>query len=708
MLTSDLNLIDLTEVMATICDWSSDLASDAYLRESDLAEVIDNEIYKFLKYKFMRNFYTAILAMAAFACCQNASAESLTLVVDHPEAVTVTYNPSSGASQSISLHEGENLIEFEIGSYGYGGSLSFSQNTGWKIVSISAGEYDNVSLYNGNGSLYLYSSADGKKYTLTSYNLDERRTASCTVNVTDDASRIRATYADGTTLSLQNGENTVKFIPDEETPLKFIGTDGKTLYQVIHNGTRLTNTVSNYDMTIAVPVADGDNVELTAAWPEKDAQCFFFLPEGMETDIITEVKNIDSYNTLDFTEEGFSAPLGSRVQLSLNYDKYSIENVLVNDQSVSANSGYATFRITDEIMTIEVLAHLWGDINFSLNVDEPSRVKVYASADRSKTSPYELVAGDNALTISETDGSIVIEPAVGCQIVSLTDSEGNDILSSLSPYGENSISLAEGTVVNVVSKEIEYDAAWALYIHNFEDNIGWDTYYDRYSAYYSEDQTRRYVYLTEGGHHVVGFDSTASAQYMIYAMFSTESGGYILCTDNEIEPASTSTYFYKYFYPTDGQVIRLFGVNDNPQLYDISFTINGNQAQEAELVTDFVKEHAIDDENNWHNGIQAVTGAHVAISVPEGDEIVVVKVDGNEVEADENGKYCFFVSNNHNVEITSTPRSSDALESVEAAVENTPKAVYNLQGIKVLDSDANIGNLPSGIYIVNGQKRVVR
>ncbi|MDE6527463.1 MAG: hypothetical protein K2L78_00245, partial [Muribaculaceae bacterium] len=49
---------------------------------------------------------------------------------------------------------------------------------------------------------------------------------------------------------------------------------------------------------------------------------------------------------------------------------------------------------------------------------------------------------------------------------------------------------------------------------------------------------------------------------------------------------------------------------------------------------------------------------------------------------------------------------------IELGADNAEanKGVYNLLGVKVLDnaSEADLSRLPAGVYIVNGQKRVVR
>ena len=71
----------------------------------------------------------------------------------------------------------------------------------------------------------------------------------------------------------------------------------------------------------------------------------------------------------------------------------------------------------------------------------------------------------------------------------------------------------------------------------------------------------------------------------------------------------------------------------------------------------------------------------------------------------ENGVYTFETNTDTNVSVTST----SGIEAIQAD-RNTKSDVYNLQGICVgrrMSAD-KINSLPSGIYIVNGTKTVIR
>jgi hypothetical protein len=44
----------------------------------------------------------------------------------------------------------------------------------------------------------------------------------------------------------------------------------------------------------------------------------------------------------------------------------------------------------------------------------------------------------------------------------------------------------------------------------------------------------------------------------------------------------------------------------------------------------------------------------------------------------------------------------------ESSSDKASQAIYNIYGIKVVDNSSEIGNLPSGVYIYNGKKVVVK
>jgi hypothetical protein len=125
----------------------------------------------------------------------------------------------------------------------------------------------------------------------------------------------------------------------------------------------------------------------------------------------------------------------------------------------------------------------------------------------------------------------------------------------------------------------------------------------------------------------------------------------------------------------------------------VTFDVPESIAQSVTVTKDLIKEVS-----EYQNGFTALPGTAVVIA---GDEIKV-SVNDEELTAND-GKFEFTVDAAKAVKIEST---ESGVESVAVSASKADSAVYNLQGVKLFDnaSQAQIKNLPAGIYIVNGKK----
>lgn len=131
-------------------------------------------------------------------------------------------------------------------------------------------------------------------------------------------------------------------------------------------------------------------------------------------------------------------------------------------------------------------------------------------------------------------------------------------------------------------------------------------------------------------------------------------------------------------------------VGKEPEKYTLAFTID-KELNTPEVVVDMVTKLDNLDETT------VLQGTKVSIIPSEGDEFKNVSVNGTDVLPTD-GKYEFFVNNNTDVVIKSTTSGIEGIET-----ESAEQVIYNLQGIRV-----NKSNLPSGVYIINGQKTLVK
>jgi hypothetical protein len=88
--------------------------------------------------------------------------------------------------------------------------------------------------------------------------------------------------------------------------------------------------------------------------------------------------------------------------------------------------------------------------------------------------------------------------------------------------------------------------------------------------------------------------------------------------------------------------------------------------------------------------------------LPNGCAVII---NGQTIEAGEDGSYSFEVTEDTTVKIAS--KATDAVSAI-AINNNVNNNVYNLQGVAVLRnaSAEQIATLPAGLYIINGKKVV--
>ena len=141
----------------------------------------------------------------------------------------------------------------------------------------------------------------------------------------------------------------------------------------------------------------------------------------------------------------------------------------------------------------------------------------------------------------------------------------------------------------------------------------------------------------------------------------------------------------------NGDIIKIYP-NGAPEVCHVTFDV-------AEDVEPFTATHDIIKEFDVEDGLECFAETRVTI-IPGEDSHILVSVNDNKVEKDEeNSSYIFTVEGNDKVVIKN---SATVGVNEIASHDEEEKTIYNLQGIRVED----LGNLPAGIYIVNGKKVV--
>lgn len=619
-------------------------------------------------------FSLMMVAVVALLASVSASAFTITFNLDNAGSAVV-----EAEGTTYDLHAGANELTFDF-------AMSFSNITvkavdGWKLVSVvsdNPSEYGDLMVYGGSASSYFYLNQSGRSYTISTVDLTASRTAQLTVNIIGDPSTVQM-LRDNAPVTLQEGENTVKFDPENEAEIQFRHTTYDPFYKITCNGDVVPlDEYSNFAYTIHAE--DGDAVVIEPSYPDVDVTVSISCNiEGAITSVMA------AYTQQEWKNVPLTLKAGTDVFIYFN-DYYKINGVTCNGDPVDLQGTYVALKVGIENMDIVVNAEEYAQIPFTLNIDDPARVGVWPGTNDYGTA-FELVAGANSISVNENTPSIYIRPIDGNYIISITDGEGNEITPSYNVISP----ITEGMVINVTSAALVNDSRFVIYFDGPEST------YSRVKL--PETGTSMNLYETvetyAGDHYwIFPFCAAAKQEFSITLDADpTYDNGFKLYyfVDNELKFGNSSYMSGSNIIPVDGQVVYGFAAAEEPSLKAVTFTVDDLTAEKVQVFKDIINEVA-----DWQSGVQAFPGTLVTV---KGSKDILVKVDDTPVEATEDGLFKIVVSADkaNNVEISHDSSSIIDIEAEGAAAAD----VYNLQGIRVASS---LDNLPAGIYIQGGKK----
>ena len=622
--------------------------------------------------KFYYLFLTMLLGMVGMSAnAQEAKSMKVIFNVDDPTNLTITVD---GVDQS--LKQGDNEITLNA-PYGYYNSVYVNASDGNFITKVTKdGANQLYSEYNSYWS-YSPSDADADKtiYIETAKGVDVR-TASCKVTV-DDASKVRVQRSGSyTTVELQNGENTVYYIPGYETMLMIDAlTYGTTLYKVTLNEEELV--YSNGYSAILNP-NQVDQIDIKANFPEgltynvKFTYVDEFKAKGVVTGVTVNGTAIEDYDNT----EGFDVPAGQSVVISFDNVNYKIDAVKLNDNLVNAYSSYSFTPTANTEINID--AHKYGTVKATLNIDNKDNVTVYKGYSY-QNDIITVNDGDNEIELPENNAVITIKPNSGCYITSVT--YGETVLSNQSDYTISYIT--DGMAISVVSGAIVRDKSFTLNI----DDIS--------AAQYGFNLTRtdrtNVENLATGENKVAFAENETHYQLAAYgsSVFGVFKKGVMI---NPSYQGGTSIEFDV----ADGDVFDAY-VKTLPSTYNVKFTLG--EGIESYQINE-VSASYVGASNLWLNmGYTAIEGTSFDITItPSSGLNIDVKVGETTITADANGVFVIPVSGAATISITKS--TGTGINTINAS--NADNAIYTLQGVKVN------GKAAKGLYIKNGKKVVVK
>lgn len=494
----------------------------------------------------------------------------------------------------------------------------------------------------------------------------DARSASCTVTIDNPAAVVLSRKATESVIELAAGENTVKFDPANEPELLLVPA-GKPLYSVLLNGDPLT---ADYSYTI--PVVDGDRLDITANFPDKDCKVRFNITGTGAEDFIQEV-DVDGRPEFNWKAEDFTVKAGSELAFKSNTTEFEVLDFKVNGAPMALSN--PTRLLITEDTEISASIRKYASFEMTVNVDDPAKVHIFRGYSYNKDE-LTLQAGENTVEITRTTPIISLVPADGCYINTLVIGDYEYAVDELQRSPVLVGSLTDGDVLTVTTATIVRDKKAMVYVENLEAA---KDYFKVLRADQSVVEN-----IAEGYNELAFYDRDNA--------FRFETGGpvtaYFYVNGIKAEPAPGS---YNYTPElADGDVVKVF-FGEAPASHTLTVDIHESLASAVKLVFDRIAEQAAVPASAtlFHN-------TEVKL-VPATDAKLTVTLD-DEPLAPVDGTYSFVMTADRKLKVAS---ESSGIEGIEAAPAD--EAVYNLQGVRL---DRTLDELPAGVYIVGGRKVV--
>lgn len=598
---------------------------------------------------------------------------------------------------AVTLANGNNMVKFADGTHESGyAETSFIVRTSESdvLLTYESSDLEPKSNYSTYGSVN-FSPKTGATVSVSLYNLDDIRTASVTVNV-DDPSKLSVVRGGRSISFTEQNNNTIKFVSVHSSGYKesnFTFSGNGNWYTLKNGDNTLSSFSSNYNWT----ATDGATVNVVFAVPDKNVPVKF---EGtIDAFSKVEVNGVE-VDKATWSAADYSVKLGSEIKLYGNNTDYSLDSLKINGTKLDSYnyffSGYAySFTVTETSdYTINLSATKLEPFDIYLTVNHPELFSVSASYDGS--SPYDKVVVDAAepnrlkVTLPAKTSYVYFNALDGCSFDSIKNEAGTHLLS----YPSTSTSI-----------NVQADAEFFVWINKPERTDTLYVYFD-----YPE-------YLSSGGlvrrkdNEVIAFKNPSYESGA--AAYNEQYKGW-----NKIafDPATESSFYislyanYAYIYKNGEQQKDYYGnnamssygnftaANNDSIVVNILLSASFNIAGSATVT--MVSPADVNPTKTFY-----VAPETEVQFTTNGSSVVVNNTD--DIVADENGVYTVTVSGNSTTIAIGAPTTT-AIESVTIEKPRNNN-VYTLQGILLIQnaSEAQIDALPRGLYIINGEKRIV-
>lgn len=625
----------------------------------------------------MKKFTFCLIALFAVLCPFTASADvSFKIIVDNADAVkcSIGYDETGGRV----LSAGEN----DMTSPSAWSQVLLESISPFCITEVTDKDNYPLNVNDGNSTFYPQ---EGGIYTVTTVNLEEQRDAECTVIVDDPTLVAVSLSGTGATVNLDAGSNAVKFISETENHLRINGTNWQRPIYQVHLGDELQTPLQYEDFDYDIPITNGCTVTITARIPEVDVTMTFEYTDEVSKDAIASV-TIDGEPVADFNGTSVTMKTGHAFGFTTNPD-YKVDKILIDGEDPYYFNGSYSNDCVTAAQTFTLTAHPYGMINYTVDVDDPENI-IFREGNAYSGTELTLTAGENKLQISEKNTAVSWAAADGAY---LTSQLYNDV-ERTSAY----VNIKEGDKIVLRSAKINFDKTAVVWIDDLT-NVGEDSGTFTLTTGSTGDRKG----LTAGYNEIPFYDAMVpfSISANCYAEGVTLVHKYYLdgtALEPEFPFESSPNYIrLKNIAVADNSVLKVF-LTEQPVTCNVTF--DAPESLEATVTYDRLKTLG-----SLSAGLTCFKGTEIAI---EGPEDLSVKVGETELEKNDDNKFVFTVADPATT-VTLADKSS-GVESVVVSTEtDADAAVYNLMGVRV-GTRAQLNTLPAGIYVLNGQKIIVR
>lgn len=596
----------------------------------------------------------------------------MTGVAAHADDVKVIINVDEASRVGIQVNYAEQEVvtganEFTVPQYTF---VRVYAKTGALIQKVKdeTSGYDAMSRIGTEYTTYPYADAT---YTVTSVSEDAIYTKSFTVNV-DNPAGVEAMLSNSyRTVSLVQGENTVKYNPETETSLSIRKGYGKPLYKVTKNG----EDVAAQGQAYSFDITEGMKVNVTAEWPA-DVKYTVTFNWGNE-DSKGYIQKVQVDNVDVPLADKMEIAGGSQVSITCNNADYTLDSFMVDGVSQSLY-GQLNFYVTKNTV-IDVTAHKAKMLQCTLNIDDPNNVTVYQGY-QYENNVLSLVAGNNTIEMSENGNKcITIVANAQCFVTSINDGTQELTVSS---YG-TTVNVTDGMVITVKTGKVVRDKAATVEVLGRE-------LADYYFNFFSENDRTYSFEFGDGTNYLEFGDSDLPFNFGFAGSSNPTSTIYV-------NGLRAHQYYGQYkLYFNDGATICI-DLNETNKAKEKTVTVTLGEGVEKSAVEKM--ETAIGEAYEWDTkGFTSIDGADYTVTItPSADADFLVYVDDDQVEKNEQGQFVANITaQSETISIAAAPT---AISQVEKAAADGK--IYTIAGVQVKKAT-------KGFYIINGKKCLVK